>query len=98
MAMGAKLFLDDIRPCPQGYILVRNYKDCITLLENGIFELLSLDYSLGGYHTGYDVLTWLNAHREHLPQKFRIHSTHPYGEQLMRDYIENHFPQVELIR
>lgn len=78
--MTAKLYLDDIRPCPDGYILVRNYEDCITLLENGIFEEVSLDYFLEyGTKTGYDVLVWLKNHKDHLPKKIRIHSTYPAG-------------------
>ena len=96
--MTAKLFLDDIRLCPDGYILVRNYDDCITLLENGIFEEVSLDYSLGyGQKTGYDVLVWLDKHREHLPKKINIHSTYPFGVHQMSNYIKAHFPEVELL-
>ena len=96
--MTAKLYLDDIRPCPEGYILVRNYDDCVTLLENGIFEEVSLDYSLGyGYKTGFDVLVWLNNHREHLPKKINIHSTHPYGVSMMKNFILKYLPEVELL-
>ncbi len=96
--MKAKLYLDDIRPKPDNFILVRDYNECIILLENGVFELVSLDYSLGfDSHTGYDVLLWLNQHPEHLPEKIRVHSTHSYGKKLMEDYIVKHFPQVELI-
>lgn len=82
--MTAKLFLDDVRPCPPGYILVRSYDECIVLLENGKFDLVSLDYDLGyGQKKGYDVLLWLNEHPEHLPAKLKVHSTHPDGEYMM---------------
>ena len=95
--MAAKLFLDDIRPCPAGYILVRNYTDCVTLLEHGIFDIVSLDYSLGSYQTGLTVLRWLAEHREHLPKKISIHSTHSYGISQMRAFIKSHLSEVELI-
>ncbi len=95
--MKANLFLDDYRSCPEGYILVRDYEECIILLENGVFERVSLDYDLGyGQKTGYDVLVWLREHPEHLPKKIRVHSSHPAGSRMMLRFIKENLPQVEL--
>lgn len=87
-----KLFLDDLRPAPPGFQLVRTYEDCIFMLGTQDFELVSLDYSLGQRFTGLDVLKWM-VENNRIPPAINIHSSHFYGRSQMRDYIQNNFPQ-----
>jgi hypothetical protein len=56
-----KLYLDDQRPTPPGWVLARTADDAIDLLRQGGVTELSLDYDLGDPHfgTGLDVLDWL---------------------------------------
>ncbi len=56
-----KVYLDDQRPAPNGWRLVRTADDAIDLLRQGVVTELSLDYDLGDPHlgTGLDVLNWL---------------------------------------
>jgi len=56
-----RVFLDDKRPAPAGWTLVRWPEEVIALLETGDVEELSLDHDLGDdrHGTGYDVLTWI---------------------------------------
>lgn len=92
-----KVFLDDCRPCPEGYLPVRTFEACMEVITSlKTVPELSLDYDLGGIRTGYDVLTEMS--RLGLkPTRIHIHSSHPLGRKRMQDYIEMHFPDAELI-
>ncbi len=56
-----KLYLDDQRPAPVGWVLARSAEEAIARLREGGVTELSLDYDLGDPHfgTGLDVLDWL---------------------------------------
>ena len=87
-----KLFLDDIRREPEGYVLVRSFEDCIFELGTKVYDTVSLDYALGERFTGLDVLKWM-VRKQKFPQKLNIHSTHAYGRAEMACYIRMHFPK-----
>lgn len=42
-----KVYLDDVRDCPQGWVLARSADQAIELLETGKVEEISLDHDLG---------------------------------------------------
>lgn len=74
-----KVYLDDERPTPEGWIGVRWPDECIALLETGKVEALSLDHDLGDDRrgTGYDVLLWIEketAVNGFRPPKISVHS------------------------
>ncbi|MCP3728382.1 hypothetical protein M3I53_35625 [Paraburkholderia sp. CNPSo 3272] len=56
-----KVFLDDERPTPKGWLRVYWPDEAIRLLESGIVEEISLDHDLGDDDrgTGYDVILWI---------------------------------------
>jgi hypothetical protein len=58
-----KIYLDDERPVPEGWILVKTAHHAITLLRQHAneIEVISLDHDLGPPEsgTGYDVLVWI---------------------------------------
>lgn len=56
-----KVYLDDERIAPEGWIQVRWPGEAIALLETGKVENLSLDHDLGDDErgTGYDVVLWV---------------------------------------
>ncbi|MFA6904438.1 MAG: cyclic-phosphate processing receiver domain-containing protein [Gallionellaceae bacterium] len=56
-----KVFLDDERNTPDGWIRVRWPNEAISLLETGKVTHISLDHDLGNDFrgTGYDVLLWI---------------------------------------
>jgi hypothetical protein len=77
-----KVFLDDTRPAPSGWTLVRWPDEAIALLEHGGVTDLSLDHDLGddARGTGYDVLLWLEeavATRGVAPPRVTVHSANP---------------------
>ena len=94
-----KLFVDDLREFPkQGYECVRTYEDAIMLLRlfaNKI-ELVNLDFDLGGYNTGLDILEYMNIVGI-VPKTIIVHSTHPEGVRIMKNYIESNFKNSEYL-
>lgn len=85
-----KVFLDDERATPDGW--VRSYwpDEVIRLLESGTVTELSLDHDLGDdvRGTGYDVICWIEeavAMRGFRPPVIRIHSANASArEKMMR--------------
>jgi hypothetical protein len=74
-----KLYLDDERPAPPGWHLVRWPDEVIALLETGTVTDLSLDHDLGddARGTGYDVVVWIEetvATRGFTPPALTVHS------------------------
>ncbi len=54
-----RVFLDDTRPAPPGFVLVKSASDAIDLLKTDRVSFLSLDHDLGEEKSGYDVINWL---------------------------------------
>ena len=77
-----KVYLDDEREAPEGWIRVKTPAQCIALLETGTVRELSLDHDLGddeGIGTGYDVVLWLeeklfNNANFRAPDVMKVHS------------------------
>nr|WP_242865068.1 cyclic-phosphate processing receiver domain-containing protein [Clostridium botulinum] len=44
---GINLYVDDIRRCPDGFVVARNYDEAIQLLKTSAINILSLDHDLG---------------------------------------------------
>ena len=92
-----KLFLDDLRQIPDGFKGVRNYSDCIKILEEnkGNINEISLDNDLGETKTGYSVCLWLveNEYFEGL-EKIIIHSANPVGIKNMIQLLDRYMPKT----
>ena len=76
---GLRVYLDDERPTPAGWVGLRWPDEVITLLEQGEVAELSLDHDLGDDErgTGNDVVVWIEeqvATRGFVPPKIRVHS------------------------
>ena len=57
-----KVYLDDERPAPEGWVHVKTPAQAIALLDTGMVSHLSLDHDLGddeNVGTGYDVVLWM---------------------------------------
>ena len=83
-----KIYLDDERVPPEGWILKRWPGEVIELLKLGQVTELSLDHDLGDDQrgTGYDVVLWIEeavALREFKPPKIRVHSANSSALQKM---------------
>jgi hypothetical protein len=74
-----RVFLDDERATPDGWVRVFWPDEAIALLEGGDVTELSLDHDLGDDErgTGYDVVLWIEeavATRGFKPPVMRVHS------------------------
>ncbi|MDQ0190619.1 cyclic-phosphate processing receiver domain-containing protein [Alicyclobacillus cycloheptanicus] len=89
--MGIKLFLDDMRTCPDGYVLARNYDECILMLTACEVEVLSLDHDLGAARTGYDVAKWI-VEKNRWPKQICFHTSNPVGRRNMQQLLQRYAP------
>ena len=84
-----KVFLDDERVAPDGWMQVRWPEEVIALLQEGGVTHLSLDHDLGDdqHGTGYDVLLWIEEAvvlQKFVPPEINIHTANPAARQRMR--------------
>lgn len=86
-----KIWVDDIRPAPNGYVWCKSVYATINLIDgcNGCIEIIDIDhdagdfYSLGGDYI--NILNWLEeTGRNYL---IHIHSMNPVGVENMRRII-----------
>jgi hypothetical protein len=89
-----KVYLDDIRDAPEGWVLVRNVPKLIKLICNESVTNLSLDHDLGeGEMSGYDFMRWLEAevffHRINSIPKITFHTANPVGRNNMEKVLNS---------
>ena len=85
-----KVYLDDVRQSPKGWILVKNPTDMINLLKKNNVTEISLDHDLGddkNIGTGYDVLLWIEEKvfkdKSFKVPKISIHTSNPSARKKM---------------
>jgi hypothetical protein len=89
-----KLYLDDERIPPEGWIQVRWPEEAIEILKTGKVTELSLDHDLGddSRGTGYDVILWIEERvvtEGFVPPKITVHSANPSARQKMEAGINS---------
>ena len=89
-----RVYLDDERATPDGWIRVFWPCEAITLLETGKVEELSLDHDLGDDErgTGYDVVLWVEEAvvlRGFKPPKIYVHSANASAREKMLSGIQS---------
>ena len=86
-----KIWVDDIRPAPDGYVWCKSVYATINLIErcNGYIDVIDLDHDAGDFYSfGGDyinILNWLEETGRNYP--IRIHSMNPVGVENMRRII-----------
>lgn len=89
-----KIYLDDERQTPPGWVRCYWPDEVIELLKNNTVTELSLDHDLGDDQrgTGYDVLVWLEEqvilHNYPIPA-ITVHSSNPSAKRKMLSAIYN---------
>ena len=88
-----KLYLDDERKPPEGWVVIKSAEMAIRLLKKGIVSAIRLDHDLGRKKTGYDVLQWMEkavvTEGFIPPAKIMIHTANPVGRAKMEQAIES---------
>ena len=90
-----KLWVDDVRPAPNGYVWCKSVGQAKQVIHSNelthtTIELLDLDHDAGDYaYDGGDyikLLDWLEETGRNYP--IRIHSMNPVGRENMRRIIQ----------
>ena len=89
-----KVYLDDERQTPEGWVRVFWPEEAIELLKKGDVEEISLDHDLGDdeHGTGYDVLLWIEeavALENFDPPIMRVHSANSSARDKMENAIQS---------
>ena len=87
------LYLDDLRPTPEGFDRVYSYEEFVAYLERkGLPDFISFDHDLGEDLSGYDCAKYLVAyclaHQHPLPN-YQVHSQNPVGRENIERLLEN---------
>lgn len=99
--MSVKIWLDDIRPAPTGYIRTKSVNDTKRVIEKcikaGLHMELDLDHDLGDYANdggdGICLIKWL-IENEIFPT-VRLHTMNPVGWENMKALIDRYWPQKQ---
>lgn len=80
------VYLDDVRPCPRGFVVARSAEECLLLLSESRVDILSLDFELGyGQPNGLSVVHGIIA-GGHYPREVYVHSSSLMGRaQMVRE-------------
>lgn len=97
-----KLYLDDVRPRPEGYVLARSFAEAVDLVTKlGCPNYISFDHDLGFLEdgtekNGYDFAKWLIEMdldgKLSFPEDFgfNAHSSNPKGRENIKMIITNY--------
>jgi len=89
-----KVYLDDLRPTPEGWTRVYWPDEAIELLKTGNVDVISLDHDLGDDErgTGYDVVVWIEeavATKNIIPPEIKVHSANSSAREKMEAGIRS---------
>lgn len=93
-----KIWLDDIRPAPEGYVLCHSVNEAKAVIEEaerqGIsIDCIDCDHDLGDYaHDGGDgikLIDWLAERQSLYP--IALHTMNPVGRENMRLTVERYW-------
>ncbi|THF74582.1 cyclic-phosphate processing receiver domain-containing protein [Cohnella fermenti] len=91
------VYLDDLRRCPEGFVVARTAAECLLLLQSEDVNILSLDFELGiGEPNGLYVVHGLIAGARYPKQVF-VHSSSMYGRAQMVKALRDANPEGVVI-
>jgi len=87
-----KIYLDDIRPIPDGFVGCRTANEAIHMIKTCDVTYISFDHDLGEDKTGYDVACVIErlvvSGKIKMPG-WNIHSANPVGAQRIKMALES---------
>lgn len=97
-----KLYVDDLRACPEGWELARTVTSAIRMLAQFSVEEVSLDHDISHYVSTdssivkpvacsetFEAVAWfIAAMPQDLKPKVKFHTANPEGERIMRVILE----------
>lgn len=93
------IWIDDIRPAPEGYYWCKDYDTAIQAIRAYIIfgydiNHISFDHDLGGEKSGYDVAKYLVENQIDI-KCFSVHSMNPVGRNNIIQLL-THYGYAEL--
>lgn len=86
------VYLDDYRPCPQGFVAALSAEECKLLIDEETIDILSLDYDLGwGEPTGFEVVRHI-VNTGKFPRRIYLHTSSPQGRLRMYHALSANLP------
>lgn len=96
MSNSTRLWLDDLRPAPPGWVHVHSVNAAIAVLESQAVASASLDHDLGVHAAnggdGVALVDWMAEHNCWPTEGIRVHSFNPIGSQNMLRTIDRYSP------
>lgn len=99
-----KLYLDDVRTPPEGWILVSNIETMAFLVSTEDVTHISLDHDLGNTdpdNTGYDFMLWLErevflgSYNNHPFPLVTFHTENPVGRANMKRSLDKIYSMLK---
>lgn len=91
-----KLWMDDLRPAPDGWTGARSVNEAIALMRTGEVTHASLDHDLGDYaHDGGDgwrLVDWMAENDAWPVVELSVHSMNPVGARRMLETVDRYGP------
>jgi hypothetical protein len=91
-----RLWLDDMRPAPEGWQHAHSVNEAITILITGEVIEASLDHDLGDYAydggDGYKVVDGMAENDVWPKDGVRVHSANPVGRQRIEGTVNRYGP------
>lgn len=89
-----KVWLDDVRPAPRGWVWCKEVSRLKPWLQSDIVLELSLDHDLGlDQPSGYDLVKWMAYYKLWPRNKPTVHTANPRGREDMEKTIERYYPK-----
>lgn len=86
-----RLWLDDLRPAPEGWIWIETVEGAIELIFSGEVVEASLDHDLGdGQQEGYRLVLYMAENNLWPKEAISVHSSNPPGSERMCGMIERY--------
>jgi len=94
--MTVNLWVDDVRPQPEGWLWVRSVDEAISVLSSAEVEFASLDHDLGEFEplggNGVAITDWLAEHGRWPSAGISVHSANPVGVRTMLATVDRYGP------
>jgi len=95
MSMLRNLFVDDERTPPPGmdWEVVKTAGDAYSALSGAEYAVVSLDYVLIGWESGFDVVWWMHTNNRWPTHELRVHSSSYMGRAQIIEFAQAHAPK-----
>jgi hypothetical protein len=88
-----RLWVDDLRPPPEGWVWAKSSEEAVAMLETRDFAAVSLDHDLGGEDTTRPVVLWMCEHAL-WPTTVHVHTANPVGREWLVGMVNTYGPGV----